>query len=146
MDARLTGLAAKVGARYTRYADDLTFSWPTEPKVPLGRFFWWVDQVLQQEGFAENVGKRRVLRPHQRQLVTGVVVNHALHLPREARRRFRAVLHNCRKHGVDSQARGREDFRDYLRGFASWAAMVDPTEGRRFQEEVRALLGAAVTP
>jgi hypothetical protein len=146
MDSRLAGLAAKVGARYTRYADDLTFSFPMEPKGPLGRFFWWVDQVLQQEGFAENAGKRRVLRPHQRQLVTGVVVNQAPHLPREARRRFRAILHNCRKHGVDAQARGREDFRDYLRGFAAWAAMVDPVEGRRLQEEVRALLGAEVTP
>ena len=45
LDARLTHLAHKVSARYTRYADDLTFSFPAEPEVALGRFFWWVDQI-----------------------------------------------------------------------------------------------------
>ena len=64
LDMRLQGLADKAGARYTRYADDLTFSFHdgSESQCDIGRFCWWVDQICQQEGFAENSGKRRILR------------------------------------------------------------------------------------
>lgn len=140
LDARLKGLAESVGAVYTRYADDLTFSFAEEPTVPVGRFLWWVDQVCQQEGFIENTDKRRVLRASNQQRVTGVVVNQGLTVPRAARRRFRAVLANCRKHGLASQARGRRDFKGYLLGFASWVKMVQPALGQRLLLEVRELL------
>ena len=106
----------------------------------LGRFLWWVDQVCQQEGFIENTDKRRVLRASNQQRVTGVVVNQGLTVPRAARRRFRAVLANCRKHGLASQARGRRDFKGYLLGFASWVKMVQPALGQRLLLEVRELL------
>ena len=86
-------------------------------------------------------GKFRVIRASQRQVVTGIVVNEALHVPRDERRRFRAILHNCRKHGVESQARGRPRFAEYLRGFASYVHMVDPEEGKVLLAEVNELLG-----
>ncbi|MEZ4408066.1 MAG: reverse transcriptase family protein [Polyangiales bacterium] len=142
LDARLAGLAARVGATYTRYADDLTFSFRAEPSKGVGRFFWWVDQVCQQEGFVENVAKRRVLRPSNQQRVTGVVVNAGMTVPREARRAFRATLANCRRHGIDAQARGREGFRAYLQGFAAYVKMVQPEHGAALVREVRELLRA----
>jgi RNA-directed DNA polymerase len=144
LDGRLTGLANKIGARYTRYADDLTFSFhdvEQVEKLDIGRTFWWIDQILQQEGFAEHPGKRQVLRPSRRQLVTGIVVNEKLTVPRAARRQFRALLHNCQVHGVASQARGRDDFGDYLRGFAAYVHMVQPKLGTRWVAEVERLLG-----
>lgn len=150
LDARLAGLARKAGAAYTRYADDLTFSFAQEPGVDLGRFAWWVDQICGQEGFVENTRKRRVLRKGNQQRVTGVVVNEQLSVPRAARRRFRAILENCRRHGVASQARGREGFADYLRGFAAYVQMVQPALGARLVREVEEILaadpGASSTP
>jgi len=141
LDARLTGLAKRAKATYTRYADDLTFSFKEEPEKGLGRFLWWVDQICQQEGFVEHAGKRRVYRAHSRQLVTGLVVNEdSPSVPREARRRFRAILHNCRKNGVASQKREREDFESYLRGFAAYVHMVQPDLGKRWLAEVETLL------
>jgi RNA-directed DNA polymerase len=143
LDARLSGLARRSGARYTRYADDLTFSFAAAPPENLGRFLWWVDQICHQEGFTERADKRRVLRPCNQQRITGVVVNDGLTVPRAARRRFRAILHNCRKHGLVSQARGRDDFPDYLRGFAAYVQMVQPELGRRLVREVEQLLTGA---
>ncbi len=145
LDARLSGLAAKLGARYTRYADDLSFSFHAQASVDtlnIGRVFWWIDQILHQEGFSEHVGKRQILRPSRRQMVTGIVVNERTTIPREARRVFRATLHNCRKHGLDGQARDREHFVDYLRGYAAYVYMVQPELGRRWRAEVEALIGS----
>jgi hypothetical protein len=40
---------------------------------------------------------------------------------------------------VASQARGRDDFEDYLRGFAAYVQMVQPKLGARWVKEVDAL-------
>lgn len=140
LDSRLTGLAKKLNGVYTRYADDLTFSFKTDD-VNLGRFRWWIDQVCHQEGFVVNQHKFRVIRRSQRQVVTGIVVNDSLRVPREERRKFRAILHNCEKLGVESQARGNPRFKEYLRGFASYLHMVHPEEGTELLEQVKTLLG-----
>ncbi|MDY7230843.1 reverse transcriptase family protein [Hyalangium rubrum] len=140
MDARLTALAKKLGASYTRYADDLSFSFKTPPER-MGRFLWWVNAILQQEGFTENAPKRRVMRRGLRQRVTGLTVNQQVSIPRSERRRFKAILANCRKHGVASQARGRKDFAGWLRGYAAYVRMVHPELGARWQREVKELLG-----
>lgn len=146
LDARLRGLAERIGARYTRYADDLSFSFHDPEQaasLEVGRVFWWIDQIIQQEGFREHPGKRQIIRPNRRQLVTGIVVNEHLALPRDLRRRFRAILYNCRTQGVTAQARGRDDFADYLRGFAAYAAMVQPKVGAAWVEEVEQVLAGA---
>ena len=90
LDARLEGLAKGLEGAYTRYADDLTFSFKASD-LNIGRFRWWVDQICHQEGFLVNQKKFRVIRQSQRQVVTGIVVNDSLRVPRRQRRRFRAT-------------------------------------------------------
>jgi retron-type reverse transcriptase len=141
LDARLGGLAKRNGGVYTRYADDLTFSFPKADGLKLGRFRWWVDQVCQQEGFTINQDKFRVIRDSQRQVVTGIVVNEVLRIPRELRRKYRAILHNCEKNGVEAEARGNPRFKEYLRGFAAYLNMVQPEHGGAILRRVNELLG-----
>jgi RNA-directed DNA polymerase len=112
------------------------------PDVRIGRFLWWVDGICQREGFLERPDKRRILRAKHQQRITGIVVNAGVHVPRADRKRFRAILHNCRKHGVASQAHGRDDFEAYLAGYAAYVQMVEPALGRRWIDEVDRLLGA----
>ena len=139
LDARLGGLAARVGAVYTRYADDLTFSFRAT-NVDLGRFRWWVDQICHQEGFQVNQAKFRAIRRSQRQSVTGIVVNEALRVPRRERRKFRALLHNCRQQGLAAHAQNHQGLASYLQGFASYIHMVHPEEGAKLLAEVKTLL------
>jgi len=139
LDGRLSALARKVGATYTRYADDLSFSF-REPPARVGRFLWWVNAILQQEGFLENLPKRRVMRKGGKLRVTGLSVDEKVSIPREERRRFKAILANCRHHGVASQARGRPDFPRWLAGYAAYVRMVHPELGEKWQREVAELL------
>jgi retron-type reverse transcriptase len=139
LDARLAALAKKAGGTYTRYADDLTFSFPKEPDK-IGRLLWFIDQICTQEGFTENTKKRKVYRRSCQQRVTGIVVNERPAVPRRERRRFRAILANVKKNGLAAEARGHEDFAAYLRGYAAYVEMVQPELGARFAREVAAVL------
>src|SRR5262249_7708237 len=71
LDRRLTGLAKRLGFRYTRYADDLTFSLPAdgagEPAV--GTLMGLVRRVVEGEGFHLHRDKTRVHRSGGRQQV-----------------------------------------------------------------------------
>jgi retron-type reverse transcriptase len=151
LDARLGGLAEANKGTYTRYADDLTFSFPSAEGLNLGRFRWWVDQVCHQEGFTINQEKFRVIRNSQRQVVTGIVVNDALRVPRELRRELRAILHNCEKTGVEEQAKRHPRFKgnvggftQYLRGIAAYLNMVQPEHGAALLRRVNELIGGGV--
>jgi retron-type reverse transcriptase len=140
LDARLTGLSKKWNAQYTRYADDLTFSFKERHPPKLERFLWWVNAICQQEGFIENASKRRLLRSGSRQSVTGLVVNEKVSVPRHVRREFRAILHNVKKNGLAAESRGRKDFGPWLHGMAAYLAMVHPEQGKKWLAEVKAIL------
>jgi hypothetical protein len=99
-----------------------------------------VNQILGQEGFVENLKKRRVLRSSGQQRVTGLVTNTGVSVPRAARRRFRAILHTCQQHGVTKEAVGHDEPRAYLLGFASYVAMVQPATGAKLRAQVEVLL------
>ena len=95
----MTGLTNKLGWRYSRYADDLTFS-ITKAKASkfygLKKFFHDIHFVVEAEGFVINEEKTRVMRSGGRQKVTGLIVNGTQppRVPRVLRRRLRAVVHN----------------------------------------------------
>ena len=124
LDRRMVGLARTLGFKYTRYADDLTFS--SDRGDGVARLLYLVRRVLEAEGFRENQKKTRVMRRGRRQEVTGVVVNERPTLSRKERRRLRAILHNAAKSGLDSQNRdGHPRFAEHLAGRVAYAKMID---------------------
>jgi len=142
LDLRLSGLAAFLGCTYTRYADDLTFSFSTaEGASHIGRLKSGVARIVTDEGFALHTEKTRVLRSGRCQKVTGLVVNAPsvaappARVPRAARRRLRAAIHNR------EQGRSRGDL-DSLHGWAAYVFMTDPDNGRELLEQVAKLRAA----
>ncbi|MDG2015394.1 MAG: hypothetical protein P8J33_17955 [Pirellulaceae bacterium] len=84
---------SKNGGVYTRYADDITISFNTQPE-DLNRFIGYCFNTIGKLGFTPHVGKKfSVRRFYRRQMVTGLVVNQKAQLPRETRRWLRAVEH-----------------------------------------------------
>ena len=132
LDRRLSGLAGRLGAYYTRYADDLLFSGPRS----LGRraFAGLVESIVCEEGFALNPVKTRAMGQASRQLALGLVLNDRPRLPRRERELLEATLVNCVRRGPDGQNRtGGTSFRERLAGRVAWARQVEPEFGERLE-------------
>lgn len=94
LDARLAGLARLVGAVYSRYADDITFSFEVESREAIPTVLRLTKKIVADEGYRLHMKKKlHIRRQHQQQRVTGLVVNEKIALPRETRRRLRAIRH-----------------------------------------------------
>ena len=140
LDRRLTGLAESLGWRYTRYADDLTFSLPnsTEGRPHFGKLMGAMKHIIADEGFTLHPDKTRILRKGASQRVTGLVVNGPgkPRVPRETRRMLRAAVHNA-KQGKPL----RDDESLYtLLGWSAFIYMTDRELGASFLEELRTLV------
>jgi retron-type reverse transcriptase len=137
MDRRLSGLAKKLGWRYTRYADDLTFSLPQRHKgnPRLGTIIGQVSRIVADEGFEIHPRKTRVARQGARQQVTGLVVNNTgkPRVPRRLKRQLRAAIHNL------GQGKPLKDGEtpETLAGYAAFVHMTDPKLGKKFLEALK---------
>lgn len=134
LDRRMTGVAKKLGWRYSRYADDLAFSQPIsnskkaeEPQ--LTSLLGSVQRIVNDEGFALNRQKTHIVRHGAQQEVTGLVVN-GKGLPRVSRqlkRQMRAAIHNIQqgKPLPEGESIAR------LKGYAAYIMMTDREFGQK---------------
>lgn len=97
LDRKLRALAKLHRCRYTRYADDITFSSQRPAFTPA--FHAELNAVLAKERYEQNPAKQRLQTPENRQEVTGVVVNERPNVPREFVQDIRFLLHVWQKHG-----------------------------------------------
>ncbi len=135
LDRRLTGLATVHGFRYTRYADDLVFSGAQEKISEIGRIIGSTRHIVRKEGFRVNEGKTRIMRSHQRQVVTGVVVNGVPRVSRPDMRRFRAFLHGYRRLGPEQMSeRMKRDATAYGRGYYRFVHMINADQAKQIAE------------
>jgi len=134
LDVRLNGMAAKYNARYTRYADDLTLSGKGKSVPALREIIPFAEWIVRNERFHLNTDKRRVLRTHQRQTVTGIVVNEKLALSRAEFDQLKAILTNCIRLGAASQNRDdHADFASHLRGRIGHFLSVNRERGEKLR-------------
>lgn len=124
LDRRLTGLARSLGAAYTRYADDLTFSGGQHIKAAL---LDALPKIVADEGFALNSAKTRVMPSMTRQVVTGIVVNAKTNVDRRDYDRLKAIIH-AKNWQTDPAAQAQ------LLGQIGWVAQLNPAKGARLRE------------
>ena len=130
LDRRLSGLSHSLKSVYSRYADDLAFSMDVHRDwqflEPL------VGSICLEEGLALNFRKTRILRPHQRQKVTGVVVNTKPNVDRRYYDRLKAILWNCIRDGIHLHNRlNHPDFRAQLLGRVQHVRYLDEAKGEK---------------
>ncbi|QOX65112.1 RNA-directed DNA polymerase [Anoxybacterium hadale] len=132
LDKRLSLLAEKYVADYTRYADDITFS----GNYGLSNIINIVKNIIQEEGFTVNERKIRVKYKHQRQEVTGLIVSdNKVSVSKLYKRKLWQEIYYCQKYGVSSHLEHinckKSFFKEHIYGKVYFIYMVEPEEGRK---------------
>jgi len=126
LDNKMDALAAKHGFSYSRYADDMSFSFEAEPEgKTIKHIVYEIQTAVHSEGLRINEGKTRYLRPNNRQSITGIVINNEQPgVPKAWVRKLRAALYNANK----LKKSGKADPRSIgeIRGMAAWLKSVNP--------------------
>lgn len=133
LDRKIVELCNKNKIRYSRYADDLTFS--TNRNLLDENFINEIKAIIKKEGFNINDKKTRLRESGERQEVTGIIVNKKLNLNKNFLRKTRAILNNWEKKGFtftqnkfslhyNKPQKGITDFRNVLWGYISFIGLV----------------------
>jgi hypothetical protein len=140
LDVRLSAYAATIGARYTRYADDLAFSGDDGVRRGVPALSRAVADIAREDGFRLNAAKTRVMPRARRQSVCSVVVNAHPNVAREEYDRLKAILHEAALDGPAAANRaGVAGFEAHVRGRVSWVASLNPARGARLHERLAAV-------
>ena len=139
LDMVLYGIAERFGLTYTRYADDLIFSSNDDTiykVIPI------IKSTIVKFGLVVNEKKVKVLKKHQRQTVTGLVVNAEgkTSVRRKKRMNLRAFMHQIL---IGKKPLDRVNI-NRLRGNVNLINMANPEQGKWFVEkfnEIIAMLG-----
>jgi hypothetical protein len=112
LDRRLTGLANRFGATYTRYADDITFSSPHKiykevenpvlnSKGAYNDFLSELRRLIENEKLTINSKKTRLQKVEHRQEATGLIVNDKVNVRRRYVKQIRMWLYYWEKYGYE---------------------------------------------
>lgn len=101
LDSKLSQLAKKYKARFTRYADDITFS--SNKNIFNEDFLMEITKIIKYEGFKINKNKTRLQTLLDRQIVTGLVVNKKLKVQPKYKRDLRFIISFYRKNEIKAQ-------------------------------------------
>lgn len=102
LDRRLAGVAKRFGLRYTRYADDITFSSMHNVYQPDSAFRKELERIISGQNFKINPKKTRLHHRGQRQEVTGLIVGEKINVTRRYVKDVRAILHIWEKYGINA--------------------------------------------
>lgn len=94
LDYQLAKISRKYDITYTRYADDLTFSTNNLKRISAEEIVRLATQCVERNGFKVNKEKTKIMFKNQRQMVTGILVNEGLNLPKKQVDALRATLYN----------------------------------------------------
>lgn len=102
LDGKLQRLAKDYGLKYSRYADDITFSGMSNVFAPEGKFCTALRHIIEQEEhLVINPEKSRLCHRGMRQEVTGLTVNERPNVSRQYVKQLRTLLHNWEMFGYE---------------------------------------------
>ena len=101
LDACLRKFCQENGLRFTRYADDLTFS---SDALISQDTIQNIIRLIRENGFEINEKKLHLQSSNRKQTVTGLTVNEKVNVDRKLLKKIRAMLHDLTTNGIDTAA------------------------------------------
>lgn len=101
LDRRLTGLANRFGATYTRYADDITFSSPHNIYTDEAFNKELMRIIEEDQKLVINPKKTRLQKAGYRQEATGLIVNDKVNVRRRYVKQIRMWLYYWEQYGYE---------------------------------------------
>ncbi|NFO88408.1 RNA-directed DNA polymerase [Clostridium botulinum] len=126
LDKRLKGLSSKYNFTYTRYADDMSFSFNGDDyELNIGRFIGLVSKIVKEEGFNINKDKTKFLRKNNCQCITGIVINNEeIGVPKKWVKKLRAAIYNANKAKNSGEVLSSKVINE-ISGMTSWIKSVN---------------------
>jgi len=128
VDDIIISYCMKNSIKYTRYADDLSFSGQFNEKGLLKV----VEESLNTLGLSLNMEKIKLMKPNERQTVTGIVVNKKTQVVFHKRNKIRQELYYINKFGLNShmEKKGikKKNYIEYLLGKINFILQVNPND------------------
>ena len=100
LDKKLSGLAKRFGATYSRYADDITFS-SNKSIFKKEAFLRELQRIITSQGLTINEKKTRLQEKEYRQEVTGLIVNEKVNTYRRYVKQLRMWLYYIEAYGYE---------------------------------------------
>lgn len=101
LDYLLTAVAKRFGLKYTRYADDITFSSMHNVYQEGSLFLTELARIIKDQGFSFNEKKTRLQLQKCRQEVTGLLVNEIVNVKRNYVKELRMHLYYWEQYGYN---------------------------------------------
>lgn len=138
LDRHMMEFARLNNFRYSRYADDITFSGDGSIRSCIGEYSNGsliltseCINILNKNGFQVNEEKVRVSLKFRKQEVTGLVVNSKVNVSRKYIRNLRAILHNIEINGLvetqkvySEEYHGRTNLQNFIHGKLLFLRMI----------------------
>ena len=126
LNRRLSSLARHHHLNFGSYGDEVTLSGRRRTRRLKGLTL----RIIEQEGFTANQNKVKVMLRNRPQELAGNIVNTKNGPGRPKYRDLRAILHNCQRHGPETQNRElHPNFKQHLQGRIAQFRHLNPHQG-----------------
>lgn len=127
-DNRIGKYVTKCGFRYTRYSDDITISGDISKKQ-IGTIISFCRKRLGELGLILNEEKIQILRPYNRQVVTGIILNNKPSIGVATKKKIRQQVYYIKKYGLESHILHEEirkgNYIYHLAGMINWVLFIE---------------------
>jgi RNA-directed DNA polymerase len=141
-DSAVSNYCMENKIKFTRYADDLAFS----GNLNAEEIEKLVKDELSKIGLELNDDKRKLMKPNQPQLISGIIVNKKAQLPKKVRNSLRNEMYYIKKFGIENHLeqtkQKKTNYIKHLLGRINYLLQINPRdkefiEYRKFLHELK---------
>lgn len=149
LDYLLSGVAKRFGLKYSRYADDITFSSMHNVYQPQSEFLKELHRIIAEQNFHIKESKTRLQKDGYRKEVTGLLVNDKVNVQQRYIKQLRMWLYYWERYGYERASgfflqqyiadkghvkNGKPDMANVISGKLDYLKMVKGADNELYQK------------